>query len=389
MNIRLSILSLALISSLTGCAGMTKNLNPVNWFGSSTPSADKPAALIDFKPSTSIKTNWSASVGESKQIAFSPAVAINAVYATSAKGQISRLNPSTGKTEWQTDTNAPLTAGVGATADSEYVGTLKGEVIAFDDTGKKRWTTALSSTVLGVPKAAEGIVVVRTEDGHIYGLSADDGKQKWMYQRLLPALILRSQASLLITKGAIFAGYPGGKLVALSLDTGNVGWEASVAQPRGASEIERVSDVTSMPVIDDKQVCAVSYQGRVACFEIRTGNLLWAKEMSSTAGMTMDADNVYISDTKGNVVALEKTRGVSVWKQAQLQNRQLTAPARIGNYLAVGDYDGHVHLMALDDGHFVARTSTDGSAIISRPQDKNDNIVVQTAKGGIYALTVQ
>jgi outer membrane protein assembly factor BamB len=240
-----------------------------------------------------------------------------------------------------------------------------------------------------VPKTAEGIVVVRTEDGHIYGLNADDGVQKWMYQRLLPALILRSQASLLVTKGAIFAGYPGGKLVALALDTGNVGWEANVAQPRGASEIERVTDVTSIPVIDDKQVCAVAYQGRVACFEIRTGNLLWAKEMSSTAGLTMDTDNLYISDSKGDVVALEKTHGVSVWKQTQLQNRHLTAPRRIGNYLAVGDYDGYVHLMALDDGHFVARTSTDGSAIISQPQDKNDNIVVQTAKGGIYALTVQ
>lgn len=388
MKIRLSILSLAVITSISGCAGVTRHLNPMNWFGSSTP-VEKPAALIDFKPSATIKTNWQASTGESKQIEFTPAITLDAIYTANAKGQLTRLNPTTGKIEWQVDSATPLTAGVGASIDSEYIGTLKGDVIAYDDKGKKRWSTRLSSTVLGVPKAAEGIVVVRTEDGHIYGLNADDGVQKWMYQRLLPALILRSQASLLVTKGAIFAGYPGGKLVALALDTGNVGWEANVAQPRGASEIERVTDVTSTPVIDDKQVCAVAYQGRVACFEIRTGNLLWAKDMSSTAGFTIDADNLYISDSKGNVVALEKTHGVSVWKQTQLQHRRLTAPRRIGNYLAVGDYDGYIHLMALDDGHFVARTSTDGSAIISQQQDNSDNIVVQTAKGGIYALTVQ
>lgn len=388
MNIRLNLLTLALVASLSGCAGMSKNLNPMNWFGSSVP-AEKPALLIDFKPSVTIKTNWQASVGASNQIAFAPAIAIDGIYAASAKGQIVRLNPATGKAEWQVEAGVPLSAGVGANTDSEYVGTPKGDIIAYDDAGKKRWTTRLSSTVLGVPKVAEGVVVVRTEDGHIYGLSADDGKQKWMYQRVLPALILRSQASLLVTKGAIFAGFPGGKLVALALDTGNVGWEAAVAQPRGASEIERVSDVTSMPVIDDKQVCAVAYQGRVACFEIRTGNLLWAKEMSSTAGLAIDADNLYISDTLGNVVALEKTRGVSVWKQTQLQHRRLTAPRRIANYLAVGDLEGYVHLMALDDGHMVGRTATDGSAITSQPQDKNDNIVVQTAKGGIYALTVQ
>ncbi len=388
MNIRLSILSIAVVAGLTGCAGVTKNMNPANWFSSSTP-VEKPAALVDFKPSAVVKTNWHAGVGESKQIAFAPAIVIDSLYAANAKGQLTRLNPATGKTDWQVDTGTPLTAGVGASIDNEYVGTSRGDVIAYDDTGKKRWTTHLSSTVLGVPKAAEGIVVVRTEDGHIYGLSADDGVQKWMYQRVLPALILRSQASLLVTKGAIFAGFPGGKLVALALDTGNVGWEVNVAQPRGSSEIERVSDVTSMPVIDDKQVCAVAYQGRVACFEIRTGTLLWAKEISSTAGLAMDMDNIYVSDTKGNVVALDKTRGTSVWKQTQLQNRRLTAPRRIGNYLAVGDFEGYVHLMALDDGHMVARAATDGSAIISQPQDKSDNIVVQTAKGGIYALTVQ
>ncbi|MFA5171670.1 MAG: outer membrane protein assembly factor BamB [Sulfuriferula sp.] len=388
MNIRLSILSIAVIAGLTGCAGVTRHMNPMNWFSSSTP-VEKPAALVDFKPSAIIKPNWHASVGESKQIDFAPAIVIDSLYAANAKGQLTRLNPTTGKTDWQVDTGTPLTAGVGASIDNEYVGTSRGDVIAYDDTGKKRWTTRLSSTVLGVPKAAEGIVVVRTEDGHIYGLSADDGVQKWMYQRVLPALILRSQASLLVTKGAIFAGFPGGKLVALALDTGNVGWEVNVAQPRGASEIERVSDVTSMPVIDDKQVCAVAYQGRVACFEIRTGTLLWAKEISSTAGLAMDMDNIYVSDTKGNVVAFDKTRGTSVWKQTQLQNRRLTAPRRIGNYLAVGDFEGYVHLMALDDGHMVARAATDGSAIISQPQDKSDNIVVQTAKGGVYALTVQ
>ena len=388
MNVRLSILLVALVTSLSGCAGLTKNLNPMNWFGNST-TTEKPAPLVSFKPSIDIKTNWQASVGPSKDIAFAPAIVVDAMYAGNANGQLSKLSPLTGKTEWQIATGSPLSAGVGASIDSEYVGTPKGQIIAFDDTGKKRWSTQLSSEILGVPKAAEGIVVIRTEDGRIYGLNADDGKQKWMYQRVLPALILRSQASLLITKGAIFAGYPGGKLVALSLDNGNVGWEVNVAQPRGASEIERVSDITSTPVIDDKQVCAAAYQGRVACFEIRTGNLIWAKDISSTAGLTMDDTNLYISDDKGAVIALDKNNGASVWKQDQLRARRLSTPRRIGNYLAVGDLEGYVHLLALDDGHFVGRTSTDGSAIISQPQERNNSLIVQTAKGGVYSLTIQ
>ncbi|WP_124950835.1 outer membrane protein assembly factor BamB [Sulfuriferula thiophila] len=384
MNVRLSILSIALVTSLSGCAA----LNPMNWFGSSS-TAEKPAQLVNFKPVVNFKTNWQSSVGASKDIAFAPAIVLDTVYTANASGQLTKLSALTGKTEWQVAAGVPLSAGVGASIDSEYVGTAKGQVIAFDEAGKKRWATQLSSTVLGVPKAAEGTVVVRTEDGHIYALNAEDGKQKWMYQRVLPALILRSQASLLITKGAIFAGYPGGKLVALSLDTGNVGWEVNVAQPRGASEIERVSDVTSMPVIDEKQVCAAAYQGRVACFEIRTGNLIWAKDISSTAGLTMDDNNLYVSDDKGAVVALDKTRGASVWKQDQLRGRRLSTPRRIGDYLAVGDLEGYIHLLALDDGHFVGRTATDGSAIISQPQERNNSLIVQTAKGGVYSLTAQ
>lgn len=388
MNFRLSILLLILATGMSGCAGMTRNLNPMNWFGSSS-TAEKPAPLVSFKPALTVKTNWQTEVGASQDIAFSPAIVLDTLYAASAKGQLSKINASSGKLEWRIATGTPLTAGVGASIDSEYLGTGKGEVLAFDDKGKKRWSTQLSSQVLGVPKVAEGTVIVRTEDGRIYALNADDGKQKWMYQRILPALILRSQASLLVTKGAIFAGYPGGKLVALSLDTGNVGWEASVAQPRGASEIERVSDVTSMPVIDDKRICAVAYQGRVACFEISTGNLLWAKELSSTAGLTMDEANLYISDDKGSVVALDKMQGASVWKQDQLRARRLSTPRRIGNYLAVGDLQGFIHLLSLDDGHFVGRAATDGSAIISQPQDRNDNLIVQTAKGSIYSLSIQ
>lgn len=388
MNFRTTLLLLSVITALSGCASIVRNLNPVNWFSSNS-TVEKPAPLVNFKPAVTLKTNWQANVGPAQDIAFSPAIVLDVLYGANAKGQVVKLNAATGKTLWQVETSAPLSAGVGASIDNEYVGTVKGTVIAYTDGGKKRWTTQLSSEVLGVPKAAEGTVVVRTEDGRIYGLNADDGKQKWLYQRALPALFLRNQASLLVIKGAIFAGYPGGKLVALSLDTGNVGWEATVAQPRGASEIERISDVTSMPVIDDKEVCAVAYQGRIACFEISTGNLIWAKDVSSTAGLTMDNTNLYISDDKGTVVALDKTRGASVWKQDQLRGRHLTAPRRIGNYLAVGDVEGYVHILSLDDGHFVGRIATDGSPIISQPQEGSNSLIVQTKNGGIYSLSMQ
>ena len=99
--------------------------------------------------------------------------------------------------------------------------------------------------------------------------------------------------------------------------------------------------VTSTPVADDKQVCAAAYQGRVACFDLRTGNLNWARDLSSVAGLTMDDSNLYVTDDQGEVIALEKSRGANLWTQDKLRARGTTAPRRVGNYLAVGDGQGY------------------------------------------------
>ena len=111
-------------------------------------------------------------------------------------------------------------------------------------------------------------------DGKIFALNAADGSQKWVYQRTNPPLTVRRFAGGSISRGGLFTGTPGGKLLALDLNTGSLGWEASVATPKGATELERIADVTSTPVVEEKQVCAAAFQGRVACFEILRGTLL-------------------------------------------------------------------------------------------------------------------
>ena len=165
------------------------------------------------------------------------------------------------------------------------------------------------------PQVDQGVVVVRTGEGRIFGLDAVDGKRKWVYQGSTPSLTVRSYAGVLVKGGGVFAGFPGGKLVAIKLSTGKVGWEASVSKPRGVTELERITDVTSLPVVDEQQICAVAYKGRVSCFEVMTGNPIWTRDMSSSAGLTMDNKYVYVSDDEGAVVAYNKNNGTVVWKK--------------------------------------------------------------------------
>ena len=351
--------------------------------------AEKPAALVDFKAVATVRTLWHADVGSAGDAVFTPAVADASVFAAVKAGHLARFDAASGKQVWRVEIGRKLSGGVGASGNMVLVGTPKGEVLAYDVAGKPLWNAQLSSEVLSAPQPAEGLVVVRTGDGRIFGLDASDGKRKWMYQGIVPALSLRSHAGVVVSHGAVFAGFAGGKLVALSLSNGSVGWEVSVAQPRGTTELERIADITSAPVLDEKQVCAVAYQGRVACFELKSGNLIWAREVSSSMGLAMDQRALYVTDDKGAVIAFDKGTGATLWTQDKLAARRVTAPLLLGERLAVGDVQGYVHLLSREDGTFVARSATDGSPVLAPAVALDGGFVVQTANGGLYALSIQ
>jgi outer membrane protein assembly factor BamB len=357
------------------------------WFGSGP--VQKPAELVVFKPTATPKIVWQASVGSSERRVFSPAVAGSVVYAAGASGQILRIDAANGKVLARIDSKLPLSGGVGSDGKLVLVGSAKGEVVALDSSGKQLWKAQLTSEVLSAPQVYQNMVVVRTGDGRLFGLDASTGARKWLYQRALPPLTVRTSVSVLIYRGGVFAGFPGGRLVALAVDTGNIGWEATVALPKGATELERVADVSSLPVTDGRQICAVAFQGRAACFDLIKGTPNWSRDVSSIAGLTNDRENIYIADDKSALIAFEMTGGASLWKQDKLFGRYISGPVVAGKYLAVGDFQGYVHFVSRDDGSFVARIPTDGSPIVAQPQILNDGILVQTVKGGVFAITLQ
>lgn len=383
------LLALAIISQLTGCGGMGEKVSTGFGLWGGRDAAEKPAALVEFKPAAELKLNWQERVGGGGDMALFPAVVGDSIYASGLDGKIARFSADTGKQQWNIDSGRKISGGVGADSGLVVVGTAKGEVLTFDAKGQPLWQARLSSEILSVPQVANDIVVVRTGDGRIFGLDAKDGKRRWVYQRTMPALALRSNAGVVVAHGAVFAGFAGGKLVALNLANGNIGWEATVALPRGATELERVTDVSSLPVVDGRMICATAYQGRTACFDIASGNLLWARDVSSSAGLAMDDRYVYVSDTRGAIHALDKSSGASMWRQDKLIARQATAPLALGRYIAVADVQGYVHLLAREDGSFAARIATDGSQIGAPPVALTKGFLVQTRNGGLFALSVQ
>ncbi len=352
--------------------------------------AQKPAELVPLQPTAALKILWQGSVGGSGRGVYFPAVAGNVVYAGGVSGQVTGFDAGSGRVVVQFDAGQRVSGGVGSGSGLVLLGASKGEVLAFDRAGKPLWKSQLSGEILAPPEAQDGTVVVRSGDGRIFGLDVATGKRKWIYQRSTPTLSVRMPAGLLVRRGAVFGGFPGGRLVALALATGNVGWEGVVALPRGTTELERVADITSVPVMDERQVCAVAFQGRVACFDLTNGAPLWARDVSSIAGLAMDARYVYVTDDKNAVLALDKTNGSSFWRQDKLAGRSVSAPLVLGRYVAVGDLEGYVHLLSREDGSFAARIATDGSAISAPPVALDlTSFLVQTRNGGVFAISVQ
>lgn len=358
--------------------------------GCSSAPVHKPAELVAFEPTATLNVLWQGSIGGAGRGVYFPAVSGGVVYAVGADGYVTGFDRRSGDTKVSIEAGDGVSGGVGAAAGQILLGTAKGEVLAFDTEGKPLWRTQLSSEVLAPPAALDGIVVVRTGDSRIHGLELATGKRIWLYQRTMPTLSVRSHTGVVIERGAVFAGFPGGRLVALSLRDGRVGWEAVVALPRGTTELERIADVTGLPVIDGQRVCAAAFQGRVACLDAARGTVLWARELSSIAGVAVDAGLLYVTDDRNAVLALNKASGASVWRQDKLSGRNVSGPLPFGRYVVVGDLEGYVHLISREDGSFAGRLATDGSAISAPPVALDQStFLVQTRAGGVYAITVQ
>lgn len=379
------ILGAGLLLAITGCSTLS-SLNP---FASKPSTRNQPAALTEVKPTATVRTVWSEKIGKAGQYSFAPAVVGGDVFTAAADGTITRINAATGRSVWSINAGTKLTAGVGSDGDTIVVAGEKGTVLAFDGNGKQRWKAQASSEVLSTPAVGQNVVIVRSLDNRVVALDAETGVRKWFLQRTAPALTLRTSPGITIVNSTAFVGLAGGRLLAVTLNNGAPRWEVAVGDPRGTTELERIADISGSPVVSGRDVCAVAYQGRVACFDAASGTPRWAKPLSSDVGVAVDERFVYASDERGGLSAFARDGGTSIWRTTQLANRRLSTPVSSNRLVAVGDYQGYIHFFSKEDGSLAARISTDGSPILAAPVSAGANFIFQTQSGTLVAVAAE
>jgi outer membrane protein assembly factor BamB len=381
MRLTEKLVAASLLVLMAGCSSW----NP---FAKKDPKTE-PAKLVELKSSMAVREAWKYSIGKSGVYAFTPALSGSSLYVVNADGALARLDAATGREAWRIKAGTDITSSPGTDGNVVAVGGAKGVILAFDANGKELWKAQASSEVLTAPVVGEGVVVVRSVDNRILGFDAKTGERKWVVQRTTPALTLRNAPGMVLGGTNVYVAQPGGKLVALTAATGVVRWETVVSEPRGATELERVSDIAGTPVVFEGEVCTVTYQGKAGCFDAATGVPRWTKPVSSDVGVAVDQRFVFTADDQGTVLAFAREGGQGAWKNEALARRRLSTPASYGRSVAIGDYQGYIHFLSREDGALIGRVSTDGSPIVSVPVVAGSNLIFQTQSGTVTALAVE
>lgn len=353
----------------------------------------KPAELLDFDTRISVKRLWSAKLGDEAEflrVALRPAGDGNRIYAASVDGNVSALDPETGKQVWRQKLDMRLSSGPGVGNGIVVVVSSDGIVIALDaSNGEERWRSDVGGESLATPVTSPNGVVIQTVDNRLRMLEHFDGRERWVVLQSMPVLTMRGSAAPLVVGSNVVAGFDNGRLVAVDLQTGTIEWEALLAPPSGRSDLERLSDIDGSIAVVGQDIYAAGYQGRIAAVAAESGQVLWDAEISTYQGVSADWTSLYTVQDGGEIIALSRRTGNETWRTAALLRRDPTLPVPFNTTVVAGDFEGYLHFFSNVDGEPVARLKFGGAAITAPPVVVADRLYVQGDNGSLAAFAVQ
>lgn len=352
----------------------------------------KPMELVNFDQTLKIRKIWSANVGgnaEFLRLGLQPAGDGSRIYAASHDGNVTAFNPENGKQIWRNKLETELTGGPGVGEGRVVVASQDGYAIALDAaTGEEQWRVAVEGESLARPLIKDDTVIVQTIDNRVEALYLFDGRKRWTLVQSAPALTIRGSAIPVIVGQTVIAGFDTGRIVAADLDTGTIVWESLLSPPKGRSDLDRLSDIDGSIAVVGQDIYAAGYQGRVASLASESGQVLWNRDISSFSGVSADWNSVYTVRDDGEIVAMKRTNGNEIWRNASLLRREPTLPAPFNTTVVVGDLEGYLHFFNNIDGEPVARLRLASKAITALPLVIANRLYVQGDGGNLAAYVV-
>ncbi len=341
---------------------------------------EQPAELVKINSQVKIDNTWSKKIfsdiptGKTDLVVDS-----DGIFTFSSAGLVFSYF-SNGKLNWENDLNFSLSSGVGKGFGSLFVTSIDGDIFSLDiNNGNLNWSSKIGGESLSVPSSNGDIVAVQTSNGKITAINLKDGKFRWEYISVLPSLSLRGTSSPIFDDGNLYVGFANGNLAKIEPRSGVIQWEIPVTISKGSSEIERIIDIDSKPLVSSGLAFATSYQGDVSAINSLNGRVIWRNNFSSTKDILEIERNIYLVDEDSEVQAFSGLTGISLWRIKDYRLRNLTSPQRLNNYIIVGDFEGYLHFLDTSSGSTIGRYRVSRSGILSLKTYKNSIVCLDTS----------
>ena len=352
------------IGILSSCSSLS-SLN--FWSDDSDEDISKPADLVSFQEEASVNIVWKKSFKSSNELgSFKPAFYAGQMLVADSDGEITSLNPKTGKVNWTKTLERELAAGVVSGFGKFVVSDTEGNVLGFDlESQESLWETNIGGEVLANAVIDASLVVVKNSVGELVALDSSSGEQKWTFRSQLPALTVRGTGEPIIKDGIVFSTFDNGRLGAFQLNTGFFLWDGPISFVEGSSELENLLDADSSPVFANQLMFATNYQGNLTAFDLAQKRPVWNSKASSFHSPVIGQGMIMVIQDDGSIISFSSSNLAPSWVSEEYKIRDLSNGEIFENYMLVGDLEGYLHLINPMTGKTVGRKKVSGNPIKS------------------------
>ena len=369
------------------------------------PGGNASKAIGHVELGQGLTRQWSAAItgGSNRaRLGASPVVSGGKLFAVDTDGQVVAFDASTGARLWRSNMEIkkdgrPSAFGGGASGDGEMVYATNGvgDVSAMKAaTGEIIWQKRPAGPLRGAPTLSNGNVYVMTQDNQIYALRAADGNTEWNESGPVGVSGIFGVGAPAAAQGTVIAGYSTGELAAYRYENGRSLWNDSLSRTAMSTSVSTLTDIDANPVIDRGRVYALGQGGRMAAYELVTGQRIWEINIAGISTPVVAGEWVFVMTSDAKMLCVQRASGKVRWisqLQRYTKEKKKTGaitwrgPVLAGNRLIVASSEGEVWSIGTDEGALAPVFTAKGSISVS-PIVANNMLYLLDDDGNISAF---
>jgi len=313
---------------------------------------------------------WTATIqgnNPRRRLASAPVIGAGSLFVVDTAGVVHAFDATTGARRWshaievERELRAAAFGGGASFADGRvYATNGAGDVVALDaQTGAEIWRARPAGPLRGGPTIAFNTVYVMTQDNQIHALNTADGSLVWQETAASAQSGVFGVAAPAAGQGTVIAGYSSGEIVAYRYENGRNLWSDALARTSISTQVGTLTDVDADPIIDSGRVYALGQGGRMAAYELVTGQRIWELPLAGISTPAISGEWIFTLTDDSRLLAIARSTGkvrwvtqLARWRNPKNERGPIfwTGPVLASNRLWVASSEGEVQSLDVMTG---------------------------------------